>query len=193
MKNYLEAGGLVVYPTSTIPGLGCLPNDEGLDQLFSIKKRPSDMPVSLGVENMNQVSDLVLIPECAIQLLDSFPKGSLTLVLPAINTLDIRLGGDWIAIRVFAHPEAINLASIHGPITATSANQSGALPENDTTLAAEEIGVSHFIPGVCPGGKGSTFVQLKEDPRSERGWSLSVMREGVIPHADVREWWTTPA
>jgi L-threonylcarbamoyladenylate synthase len=193
MDDYLEAGGLVVYPTSTLPGLGCLPNKEGLDQLFSIKKRSSDMPVSLGVENMSQVSDLVVIPECAIQLLEGFPKGSLTLVLPAINTLDSRLGGDWVAIRVFAHPEAIRLATIHGPITATSANPSGVIPECDTALAAEEIGVSCFIPGICPGGKGSTFVQLEKDSRSERGWSLSIMREGVIPHAGVSEWWTSQA
>ncbi len=193
MEDYLGAGGLVVYPTSTLPGLGCLPIEEGLNQLFSIKNRSPDMPVSLGVENMDQVSDLVMIPDCAIQLLEGFPKGSLTLVLPAINTLDLRLGGDWVAVRVFAHSEAIKLATIHGPITATSANPSGVIPECDTMLAAEAIGVSCFIPGLCPGGKGSTFIQLKEDPHSDRGWSLSIMREGVIPHADVREWWTTPA
>lgn len=191
MDEHLEAGGLVVYPTSTLPGLGCLPNKEGLDQLFSIKKRPSDMPVSLGVENLSQVSNLVVIPEFAIQLLEEFPKGSLTLILPAINTLDARLGGDWVAIRVFSHPEAIKLATIHGPITATSANPSGITPECDTALAAKAIGVSCFIPGTCPGGKGSTFVQLKKDSHSERGWSLSIMREGVIPHADVSEWWTS--
>ena len=45
MSFSLDAGELVVYPTSTLPGLGCLPTKEGLDNLYSTKNRPDTMPV----------------------------------------------------------------------------------------------------------------------------------------------------
>ena len=83
MKEYLESGGLVVYPTSTIPGLGCLPTKVGLDHLFSAKKRSNLMPVSLGVASLDQVRKLVTIPAFLIDLLDSFTKGGITTLLPS--------------------------------------------------------------------------------------------------------------
>ena len=62
MKEHLESGGLVVYPTSTLPGLGCLPITNGLDNLYSTKNRPETMPVSLGVSSMEQAEAIVEIP-----------------------------------------------------------------------------------------------------------------------------------
>ena len=62
-------------------------------------------------------------------LLNYFPKGSLTLVLPAKKKMDERLGGDWIAVRPVVDEKAIQLISKVGPITATSANISGKTPQ----------------------------------------------------------------
>ena len=75
MKSHLESGGLVVYPTSTLPGLGCLPISSGLDNLFETKNRPDTMPVSLGVASIEQVGHLVEIPEILNDLLSNFIKG----------------------------------------------------------------------------------------------------------------------
>ena len=55
MKEHLESGGLVVYTTSTLPGLGCLPIPSGLDNLYSTKNRPETMPVSLGVSSLSLI------------------------------------------------------------------------------------------------------------------------------------------
>ena len=192
MKEHLQAGGLIVYPTTTLPGLGCLPTKEGLDNLFSTKSRPDSMPVSLGVANLEQVSDLVIIPNFLNELLGSFTDGGITTILPAITPLDQRLGGANVAVRVFAHPEAIKLASNVGAITATSANESGIAPECDTEEAAKKLGIQNFVPGTCPNGVGSTYIRLEEDGVEERGWRLTVMREGVVPQADVMKWWTIP-
>ena len=192
MKEHLQAGGLIVYPTTTLPGLGCLPTKEGLDNLFSTKSRPDSMPVSLGVANLEQVSDLVIIPNFLDELLGSFTDGGITTILPAITPLDQRLGGSNVAVRVFAHPEAIKLASNVGAITATSANESGIVPECNTEEAAKKLGIQNFVPGTCPNGVGSTYIRLEEDGVEERGWRLTVMREGVVPQADVMKWWTIP-
>ena len=193
MKTHLERGGLVVYPTSTLPGLGCLPTKSGLDNLFETKSRPDTMPVSLGVASIDQVEDLVEIPEILNDLLSNFTKGGITTILPAKEELDVRLGGANVAIRVFAHPAAIALARECGPITATSANESGVEPECDTEIAANLLGIEEFVPGICPNGLGSTYVKLEKDTSEIRGWRLTVMREGVVPRHDVMRWWTIPA
>jgi len=183
----------VVYPTSTLPGLGCLPTKSGLDNLFEAKSRPDTMPVSLGVASMDQVENLVEVPEILNEFLSNFTKGGITTILPAKEELDKRLGGANVAIRVFAHPAAIALARECGPITATSANESGVEPECDTEVAANLLGIEQFVPGICPNGLGSTYVKLQKDTSEIRGWRLTVMREGVVPRHDVMRWWTIPA
>lgn len=190
MSLSLDNGALVVYPTSTLPGLGCLPTKEGLDNLYSTKSRPDSMPVSLGVAKLEQVEDLVIFPEFLDDFLGAFPKGGVTTILPAKQTVDNRLGGDNIAIRVFAHPEAIKLAEQFGPLTATSANESGINPECDTEIAAKTLGIDNFVPGICPNGLGSTFVKFEKNESNKHGWMLTVMREGVVPRTDVIEWLT---
>tara|TARA_B100000003_G_scaffold98871_1_gene88497 strand:+ start:376 stop:957 length:582 start_codon:yes stop_codon:yes gene_type:complete len=188
MKASLESGELVVYPTSTLPGIGCLPIKNGLDNLYKTKNRPENMPVSLGVASLNQVSEMVEFPDFLSDFLDSFAKGGITTILPAKKTLDSRLGGDNVAIRVFSHPAAIKLAEEVGPITATSANESGILPECDTEVAARTLGVKNFIPGVCPNGLGSTFVKFERNTCEDLGWSITIIREGVIPKNDIMKW-----
>ena len=192
MKEHLESGGLIVYPTSTLPGLGCLPIAIGLDNLYSTKNRPETMPVSLGVSSMSQAKSMVEIPDFLEDFLSSFIKGGITTILPALETVDSRLGGDNVAIRVFSHPAAISLAEEYGPITATSANESGIEPECNTELDAQILEIEHFEPGICPNGLGSTFVSLEKSDAEKRGWRLTVMREGVVPRADVMRWWTNP-
>lgn len=186
----LKAGECVVYPTSTLAGLGCIPTKNGLDALYALKNRDESMPVSLGVYHMNQVKDLVHFNEEVQELLDSFEKGALSLILPAISPSDKRLGGSNIAIRVFSHPTAASLAKQAGPITATSANKSGIEPHSDCTRAAAELGLSseNIIPGKCDSGLGSTFVKvdLNEDCTSVD--MVTVMRQGVVPTKDVEAW-----
>ena len=125
MKSHLENGGLVVYPTSTLPSslVACQYNP---DWITCMKQKSTDFNASkLGVANMEQVIDLVEIPSFLEDFLSSFDKGGITTILPAKEILDDRLGGANVAIRVFAHPAAISLAEKFGPITATSANESG--------------------------------------------------------------------
>ena len=183
--RHLHEGGVVAYPTSTLPGLGALPNQKGLNALFSIKMRDASKPVSLGVISLEQALDLVIIPSEIIEMERSFPKGSLSFVLPAIEETDPRLGGQWIAVRCFAHPIARMLVSAVGPITATSANEAGQEPAPSAEQAGMVLGLPSFavLPGDCPGGKGSTFVRY--DKEQEK---IEVLREGVISNSQISDW-----
>ena len=107
-------GGCIVYPTTTQPALGCLPEPACLDQLYRLKRRSSDMPVSIGVASLSQAEELVDIPGGVRSLLADFPEGSLTIVLRAHKALDSRLGGDRVAVRVVAHPSAKRLLDEFG-------------------------------------------------------------------------------
>jgi L-threonylcarbamoyladenylate synthase len=190
LRQILEDGGVVAYPTSTLPGLGCLPTKKGLDTLFDIKKRPVNQPVSLGVASIKQAEKIVNIPQFAISLLDDFPLGSLTLILDAKETLDSRLGGERVAVRVFADAVAKKLAEVVGPITATSANPSGVVPSSNVALAAQSLNLEKIsiLDGDCPGGDGSTILSIEKNRVSNAGFSVTIMREGVVPQADVVSW-----
>ena len=190
IQTILQSNGIVAYPTSTLPGLATLPTTEALDALFALKQRDTSQPVSLGVASLQQAELLVEVPEFAHRLLADFERGSLTLILDAHAPLDSRLGGQRVAVRVFSHPTAIALAQTVGPVTATSANIAGTPPLPDAELAGLELGIPPraILSGVCPGGEGSTLLSLEKSDTSPTGFSVSIMREGVIPQSDVASW-----
>ena len=188
----VRAGECIVYPTTTQPALGCMPTPESLDRLYALKKRDQSMPVSIGVANLEQAEKLVKVPKLVRKLLDDFPRGSLTVVLKAHETLDSRLGGDGVAIRVVAHPEAISLLKTVGALTATSANRSGFVPVDGCEEAARTLSSTGeevaYVPGVCPGGSPSTLIAWYSVCGSTQLRDTEVLREGIVPSEEVRLW-----
>tara|TARA_X000000368_G_C22595654_1_gene521394 strand:- start:39 stop:530 length:492 start_codon:yes stop_codon:yes gene_type:complete len=160
--------------------------------LFELKKRSTNKIVSLGVCDLKQASALVEIPEIANEMLDFFPAGSLTLILPAHETLDERLGGDAVAVRVLADARARELVSKTGPLTATSANPSGDEPVSDCETAAEilNLPIQAAFPGKCVGGSPSTLIRwnISGDPSHDSDWS--VVREGKVRTEEIHTWLT---
>ena len=191
--QWVASGQCVVYPTSTLPALGCIPEASALDTLFSIKNRASSMPVSIGVVDLEQASDIVEIPEDVPEILAAFPVGSLTIILRAHEKMDARLGGNKIAIRVIAHPTARALIELTGPLTATSANRSGEVPVVDCVTAAELLSTPESsvvgVEGVCEGGSPSTLIAWHTVCDSTESLNIEVVREGKISSRDVFSWW----
>ncbi len=180
--KHLENNESIVYPTSTLPALGCKPQKIALDRLFEIKNRSENLPVSLAVLDLEQASEIVICNKLATDIIDYFPKGSLTLLLPAKNALDKRLGGNWVGVRPVVDKRARNLISASGPITATSANKSGKKPQKDCEKAAKDLKLNdnQFISGVTNGGAPSTLVKVDT--------KVTVMREGIISKKEVVAW-----
>ena len=185
---HVTDGGVVAYPTSTLPGLACLPHPAALDTLFALKQRSADKPVSLGVLSLEQAAEFAHVPSEIRHLEGAFPRGGFTFILDAREPLDARLGGARVAVRCLDHPTARGLVEEFGPITATSANESGELPEATAEAAGRILRLpSHAIlPGACPGGVGSTIVNVVME---RGGVEVTVMREGIIPSHSVVEWW----
>ena len=187
-------GGCIVYPTTTQPALGCLPEPACLDRLYRLKGRSSGMPVSIGVANLTQAEELVEVPNDVRSLLADFPEGSLTVVLRARAALDSRLGSDRVAVRIVAHPSAKRLLEATGPLTATSANRSGEAPVTDCEEAARLLSsdgeVIEYVSGTCPGGRPSTLIAWYSVCDSTESSDIEVLREGVISEREVRSWLT---
>ena len=191
LLEHVRNGGIVAYPTSTLPGLACLPEAPSLDALFDLKQRSSDKPVSLGVLSLDQAAELVHVPEKVRRLEAAFAKGGLTFILDAVNPLDDRLGGRRVAVRCLAHPTARSLVEALGPITATSANESGETPASTAEEAGSHLGLPEhaILHGACPGGVGSTILNVTS---GIDGVEVTVIREGIVPRHSVVRWWKNP-
>ena len=187
------SGRSIVYPTSTLPALGCIPKSQALDELYEIKGRSFGSPVSLGVADLNQAREIVQVPEDVNDILMAFPEGSLTIVLSPHKEMDPRLGNDKVAVRVVSHPIARALLLETGPLTATSANLSGHEPMLDCVEAADSVSTSQkpvlAIEGLCQGGAPSTLIAWHTVCNTPEAFGIEVIREGKVSSEAVISWW----
>jgi len=194
----LRAGGVVIFPTDTLYGLGVDPCSEtGLNRLLAAKGRDRGKPIPLLLSEGEQVDRWARhVPPAAARLMDRFWPGALTLVLPADPGVHpaVTGGGDTVGLRVPDHPVPRELAALlSGAVTGTSANRSG---NPGAWGSAEEI-VREFtgvVDWVLWGGDaagdarregvwhspGSTVVRMIDD-------DPVLLREGVLPFRDIIE------
>lgn len=168
----LRRGGLVIFPTETVYGVGVdAGNPAAVDRLNRLKGRPPEKPYSLHVHARAQVEALVgPIPPAAERLMARYWPGPLTIILPARQ-------GRSIGFRLPDHPVALAFLKACGvPVAAPSANRSGALPPTDAADAIAQLG--HGVDAVIDGGPTplgceSTVVEIV-------GAQVVVRRAGAI-------------
>jgi len=182
----LSAGGVLVFPTRSLYGLGVDAfNEKAVEKLFRIKGRPAGKPVLVLIHDLGQLGSLVIdVPETARHLIRRFWPGRVTLVFHAGKGLPQKLtaGTGKIGVRLAGHPVAARLAAAFGhPITGTSANRSGRpgafrVPDLDPGIrnAVDLI----LDAGPLKGGAGSTILDVTCDPPR-------ILREGVVSVSDI--------
>jgi L-threonylcarbamoyladenylate synthase len=165
----LRGGGLVVYPTDTLLGLGALARHRGaVSRLVAAKGRSPAQPISVCVSSTEEVERYAEVSPAARRFLRRHLPGPFTVLLTpspvARRSLAPSVGGlATIGFRVPDHPVARELARQVGPITATSANRHGAPPARTVAGARRALGrtVSVYLPDLPPGsGQPSTVVDL---------------------------------
>ena len=182
----IRAGGVVALPTDTLYGLAVDPfRAEAVARVFDAKQRPDDRPLPLIASDVKQVRDrLGHIPPLAERLVARFWPGPLTLLVPASPALDERVsaGTGKVGVRVPAHETARLLCrACRIPLTATSANLSGAPASADAEDIAHMLGdrIDVLIDaGRTPGGPPSTIVDTT-------GTELLLVRAGAISWDDI--------
>ncbi len=183
----LKSGGVVVYPTDTVYGLGCNAlNSEAVERIYKVKQRPHHLPLPVLLADVAQL-DVVVAPVSGVAqfLMRRFWPGGLTLVLPKAASLPaiVTAGSDKVAIRIPSH--AVPLAIIRGlgsPIIGTSANISDKPSPVTAEAAEQQLGkqVDLIIDaGRCPGGIESTIVDVTVE-------TPVILRAGIIPEGEIK-------
>jgi L-threonylcarbamoyladenylate synthase len=179
----IEDGGLVVYPTETVYGLGADALDPvAIEQVFTAKGRSRDDPLSMGVPSVGAALVHTAASDVARACMEAFLPGPVTVICERGPTVpDVLTGGrDRVGIRIPDHDIALDLLGRAGAITATSANCSGAgsvTRPDDLDPSIREAAAVVLDGGETPGAE-STVV----DP--ERG---EIHRRGAM--ADAVEAW----
>jgi len=184
----IRRGGVVVFPTTGLYGLGADGwNVDAIERVFHVKNRPAANPILILVPDAEVISTLVEeIPSEAREIIHRFWPGSVTLVFRARSPVSplLTAGTGKIGIRLPAHPAAAQLVSTVGaPITGTSANLSGEPGvSNVGDLPGEIIDRVDMVldAGSLQGGQGSTVVDVTTDPPT-------VLREGMVSAARMTQ------
>jgi len=182
----VRKGGVIVYPTDTVYGLGCDPfNQEAVKRIFTIKgERTKPLPIL--ASNIKEAEKIAHITEKAQKLAEKFWPGPLTMVLlKKPSLLDVvTCGLDSVGVRVPNHPVALELIrEAGGLLVGTSANKSGEKPPQTAEEVARQIGEEVDLVldgGFAPLGESSTIVDLiMGTPR--------ILRHGPVKVDDILE------
>lgn len=182
----IKNGGIVVFPTETVYGIGTNAfNENAVRKLYDIKERPLNKPISLLVSDIEMAKKITTdITELEYKIMGKFFPGPLTLVLkkkdiiPDIvtsnfNTVGIRIPDNQIARKLIEYSGC--------PIATTSFNISGKPSSddlNDSSINFEND-VDYFIDGgKCKIGVASTVVQIIDG-------MPHILREGKIKENDI--------
>lgn len=175
----LKNGEVIVYPTDTLYGIGAdIYNDSAIKKIFLIKKRSINQPLSIAVSSINNLKDVAFIDDRVIRIAESFLPGKLTLVLKKKNVISdiLTAGSDLVAVRIPDDSIALEILSVFGPLTCTSANIHGMKTPNKIKdikmLFRDKINI--YIDAGELKNKPSTIVDLS-------GKKVKILREGSIP------------
>lgn len=167
----LKSGGVVIFPTDTVYGIGCLYNNkEGLLKIYKIKNRPPSLPFPILVSSIDQAGTIVDMNNQAINLAKEYWPGGLTIIA---NSID---GKYKIGVRMPNSKIALTLIKEAGsPVVGTSANFHGQKSvANFESLDPELIKLADYVlKGECQKGTESTVVDTT-------GEKINIIRQGAV-------------
>lgn len=177
-----ERGGVVVFPTETVYGIGVISGAPGaLDRLTRLKRRPDGKPFQLLVSGRDMALALgARFSPGACRLADTLWPGPLTLVVPTADggTLGVRMPQSAFMLDV--------LRDLNRAVVSSSANPAGSPPP--TMAAMADVfgdGVDLLIDGgPCEKKEPSTVILCGDD-------DFTILRQGALAEAEIRGVWHT--
>jgi len=174
-------GGVIVYPTETVYGLGANAlNEQAIMRIFQIKRRPLSMPIFLAVSSLEMLQKVSLVSRDDLDLLEQLFPGPVSVLVPRKSIVPdiLTAGSPLVGIRFPDHEIALRIIDLADPITSTSANRTSSPPPTSAAAVSREI--SEMVDMVVDGGKSryaepSTLLDLTKE-RSfarERAWIRS--------------------
>jgi L-threonylcarbamoyladenylate synthase len=183
-SEIVRNGGLAVYPTETVYGLGCNPfNIEAVKRVFQVKgDRKKPLPIL--ASSIEHVEKVAYLSESAKRVVAKFWPGPLTMVLPKKASLPniVTCNQDSVGVRIPKHDVAIRLIQLsNGLLVGTSANKTEKKPPQTAKDAMEQIGKE--VDAILDGGPArfgisSTLVDFTSA-------KPKLLREGPISFQEI--------
>lgn len=177
----IKDGGLVVFPTETVYGLGAdAMNESAVSEIFKVKGRPQDNPLIVHISDIEQINMIAVdISEQARKVVEAYMPGPITVILKKGDCVPsvVTAGGKTVGVRLPNNELARAFIRECGtPIAAPSANTSTKISPTKAEHVYEDL--KGKIPliidgGDCEVGIESTIIDLSVD-------TPTILRPGAI-------------
>ncbi|GAB6091257.1 L-threonylcarbamoyladenylate synthase [Spirochaeta dissipatitropha] len=184
----LLSGGLVVFPTETVYGIGAdASNDTACSSIYKAKNRPEDNPLIVHLYSIDQLENCVsVLPEAARELYARFSPGPLTIVLPKSDLIcnTATAGLPTVGIRIPSHPIARRfLEAVQIPVAGPSANMSGR--NSPTTFRMVMDSMKGRVDAIIDGGDCN--VGLESTILGFENNKIKIYRPGAVTYEMIVE------
>ena len=182
----MRNGGVVIYPTETVYGIGCIPSDPDATMRVCEIKGRAENPLPLVCSNIEMARKVVQFNATAEKLAEAFWPGPLMFILPSkvVYPMWVTHGKKTLGLRVPGAEVPRKLAQLAGGVmVSTSANISGEPPAITATEANSQTGFKVDVVvdgGPSPGGTPSTILDLS-------GKEMWILRSGPITGSQIME------
>jgi len=184
----LKQGGVVIFPTETVYGIGANAlNEDAVKKIYKAKKRPIDKPISLLVSNMDMVQMVAKdITALEYKLMKAFFPGPFTIILKKKDVVPdiVTCSEDTVGIRMPDLELTRKLIDLAGfPLATPSANISGKPSGTilESILADFKDSVDYYINGgESKLGVASTIVKVIDGVPH-------ILREGSITREQMEK------
>lgn len=180
----LRTGGALVLPTETVYGLFAdAMNEEAVNQVYHLKKRPREKALNL---NVSSLADIIAYsknqPPYLEKLYQAFLPGPLTLILASNEAVPVWInsGLDTVGFRLPSHPVTRAIIQQTGPLIGPSANLSGRASGKVFAEIIEDFGgqVTGLADDAAILGMDSTILDISSPV-------AKILRQGSISKEDL--------
>jgi len=183
-SQIIKEGGIVVFPTDTVYGIGCNPyNEKAVKKIYEIKSREKIKALPVLAYSIDIVKKIVVIDKFTENILQKNWPGPLTLILELKDqelkkSLNLQ---NKIAVRIPDSECTLKLLEKCELIVGTSANISGNASYTDPNNCIKNIkNYDLFLNGGTITSKGeSTIIEIKNE-------AIKIIREGALKMEDIR-------
>lgn len=186
VSECLESGGLVIFPTETVYGLGAIAtNKKSVDNIFIAKGRANDNPLIVHLDSKEEIEKYAIIEnDIERKLIDAFMPGPFTIILKKKDIIPMNVSAnlDTVGIRIPANNIANKILSYHHiPVAAPSANISGKPSGTTVEDIIDEFNnkVDYIIDG------GNTDIGLESTVVKVIDNIPTILRPGFITKEDI--------
>jgi L-threonylcarbamoyladenylate synthase len=182
-SQIINQGGIVIFPTDTVYGIGCNPyNKESVEKIYKIKSRDIMKSLPVLTYSIETAEKIVEFDQFTKKIVKKFWPGPLTVILK-VTDKKIKESLNFenkIAIRVPDHKCTLELLKKCNFLVGTSANISGNLPYTDPKECLKNLeNYDIFVDGGIITSKGeSTIIEIENE-------QIKIIREGSLTEDEI--------